>query len=130
MRDDVQRVRDIQAAAEAILDYVSGMTEDEFAEDPKTIDAAFFGVIVLGEAVNTLLADPSGKGRTRDARIITDHPEIPWKEWVGMRNLVTHQYFRRDHRVVWRDIASGEVGRLAAACRDWLNSRSPPPPVP
>jgi uncharacterized protein with HEPN domain len=130
MRDDVQRVRDIQAAAEAILDYVSGMTEDEFAEDPKAIDAAFFSVIVLGEAVNTLLADPSGKGRMQDAQIITDRPEIPWKEWVGMRNLVTHQYFRRDHRVVWRDIASGEVGRLATTCRDWLNSRSPPPPVP
>jgi uncharacterized protein with HEPN domain len=130
MRDDVQRVRDIQAAAEAILDYVSGMTEDEFAEDPKTIDAAFFSVIVLGEAVNTLLADPSGQGRMQDAQIIADHPEIPWKDWVGMRNLVTHQYFRRDHRVVWRDIASGEVGRLATTCRGWLNSRSPPPPVP
>ena len=130
MRDDAQRIQDILAAAEAILDHVSGMTEAEFADDPKTIDAAFFSVIVLGEAVNTLLADRSGKGRMHDARIITDHPEIPWKEWVGMRNLVTHQYFRRDHRVVWRDIASGEVGRLAATCRDWLNDRVPPPPIP
>ena len=130
MRDDFQRIQDIQITAEAILDYVSGMTENEFAEDTKTIDATFFSVIVLGEAVNTLLADPSGKGRRRDAKIITDHPEIPWKEWVGMRNLVTHQYFRRDHRVVWRDIASGEVQQLATTCRDWLNGKSPTPPVP
>ena len=36
MRDDVQRIQDILAAAEAILDHVSGMTEAEFAEDPKT----------------------------------------------------------------------------------------------
>ena len=77
MRDDAQRIQDILAAAEAILDHVSGMTEAEFADDPKTIDAAFFSVIVLGEAVNTLLADRSGKGRMHDARIITDHPEIP-----------------------------------------------------
>jgi uncharacterized protein with HEPN domain len=79
MRNDHQRIQDIQTAAEAILAYVSGMTEDEFAADPKTIDATFFSVIVLGEAVNTLLADPSGQGRMRDAQIITDHPEIPWK---------------------------------------------------
>ena len=29
MRDDVQRIQDIQTAAEAILDYVSGMTAEE-----------------------------------------------------------------------------------------------------
>ena len=47
MRDDAQRIQDILATAEAILDHVFGMTEAEFADDPKTIDAAFFSVIVL-----------------------------------------------------------------------------------
>jgi len=127
MRDDVQRIEDAQVAAEMILQYLSGMTEDVLAADPRTIDAAFFNVIVLGEAVNALLADPHGAGRTQDARIVTEHPEIPWKDWVGMRNLVTHQYFRRDHRIVWRDVASGEMDRIARICRDWLGRNTPAP---
>ena len=30
------------------------------------------------------------------------HPEIPWKEVVGMRNVIVHDYLGVDDRIVWQ----------------------------
>jgi uncharacterized protein with HEPN domain len=31
-----------------------------------------------------------------------EHPEIPWARIVGMRNFLSHEYFRVDADIVWR----------------------------
>ncbi len=32
------------------------------------------------------------------------HSEIPWREMVGLRNRLIHQYFRIDYGIVWDTI--------------------------
>lgn len=32
------------------------------------------------------------------------HQEIPWKEAVGMRNKVVHEYFGVDDEILWKTI--------------------------
>lgn len=36
--------------------------------------------------------------------IMTQYPEIPWKEMVSMRNKVLHEYFGVDLDILWKTI--------------------------
>ncbi len=31
-----------------------------------------------------------------------EHPEIPWKEMVGLRNVISHQYDKVSYAVIYR----------------------------
>ena len=45
------------------------------------------------------------------------HPEIPWREMIGMRNVVVHDYADVDLALVWKTVREdlpGLVGRLNA----------------
>jgi uncharacterized protein with HEPN domain len=46
-------------------------------------------------------------------------PEIPWASVVGLRNLVTHEYFRVDFEVI-EDIVSASLGPLETAAKRLL----------
>jgi uncharacterized protein with HEPN domain len=45
---------------------------------------------IIGEAANHLSSD-----------FTTQHPHIPWPQIVGMRNLISHEYFRVDSAIIW-----------------------------
>jgi uncharacterized protein with HEPN domain len=35
---------------------------------------------------------------------INHHPELPWRKMRGMRNIVVHQYFDVDLKVLWTTV--------------------------
>jgi uncharacterized protein with HEPN domain len=41
-------------------------------------------------------------------------PEIDWRGGIGLRNVLTHGYHRRDPPVIWR--ATGELAAPVRAC--------------
>ncbi len=87
------RLRDIVEASERALSYVQGLTFEQFAADPRTVDAVSYAIVVIGEAVKAIPDDV-----TRAA------PEIPWADIRGMRNKVAHEYFGVDVKVLWQTI--------------------------
>ena len=91
------RVHDILDAIDRILTYVNGMQYQDFLADRKTQDAVARNIEIIGEAARSL-EEPF-----RDK-----HPQIPWEEIIGMRNVMIHQYFGILPDVVW-DVIQNEL---------------------
>ena len=87
------RVADITEAIEIVLEYTAEMSFEQFVSDRKTIDAVIRNFIIIGEAASHLPDD-----------LIERHPDLPWREMRDMRNIVVHEYFGVDNRVVWETL--------------------------
>lgn len=103
-RDPAQRIADVLEAIERCQRYVAALGGDadvvEMAED-----AIERNLQIIGEAVNQL---PEG--------ITGAHPEVPWPQIRGFRNILVHQYFGVDADVV-RDVVETHLPPLADALR-------------
>jgi len=87
-------LEDIVQAIKLILeDYISGIDFEEFDKDKKTQDAVIRQIAIIGEAMGKL-----------DKDFIKDHPELPGKEAVAMRNVLVHDYDWVDTEEVWKTI--------------------------
>lgn len=84
------RLEDIVQAVEKILRYTDGMTFEQFVEDDRTLDAVVRNFTVIGEAARHVPDD-----------LTRDHPEIPWDEMRGIRNVVVHEYFGVSATIIW-----------------------------
>lgn len=84
------RLQDMIGAITAIEAIVGSMDEAAFLEDRRSRDAVLWNLTVLGEAARVV---PAG--------FQTTHPEIPWAKMRGLRNLLVHEYFGIDDRIVW-----------------------------
>lgn len=89
-RELVEFFSDIFESANRIMDYIAGMTYEDFLEDLKTRDAVLRNLEVIGEASKYV-----------DDEHRAEYPEIPWKEMTGMRNKLIHHYFGVNFEIVW-----------------------------
>lgn len=89
MRSDAERLRDIHEAIELIEKY-SIQGRPAFERDELIQTWIVHHLQIIGEAARGLAEE------FRD-----DHSEVPWKQIIGMRNILVHQYFGIDVPVVW-----------------------------
>ena len=107
MRDDRERLRDIDEAIEKIEKYVS-IGYQAFAEDERTQVWIIHHLQVIGEASNHLSDD-----------LTEQNPDIPWADIVGLRNILVHLYFGIDLTQVW-ETAELDMPVLKAKVREIL----------
>ena len=88
-RDDVYLL-DILDAPKLSLEYVCGKTREEFLADVQLQDAVIRRLAIIGEAAKRV------SEATRESL-----PRLPWRQMVGMRNIVVHEYDDVDLSVVW-----------------------------
>ncbi len=89
MRDDRERLLDIQEAIERIEKYVAH-GRAAFEQDELIQTWALHHLQIIGEAVRALSKEFTQK-----------HSEVAWRQIVGMRNILVHNYFDTDTAIVW-----------------------------
>lgn len=89
MKNDMVYLRHIVDAIKNIEAYTEGGREEFFAT--KMIqDAVIRNLEIIGEAVKNL--SPAFRG---------EHPDVPWKQISGLRDVLIHHYFGVDLDSVW-----------------------------
>lgn len=83
-------LRHILEAIKSIEEYLKGFGYQAFLKDKKTIDAVVRELEIIGEASNNL-SDEFKNSQT----------EIPFRDIIDMRNLLTHEYFGVNTKIVW-----------------------------
>ena len=71
--------------------YYRGKTELDLMNSVGLQDKIIRRIEIIGESVKNLPAD-----------LRKDHPEVPWRDMAGMRDIVVHQYFGVDLESVWK----------------------------
>ena len=89
MRSDREKLRDILDAIKRIERY---SIQGKAAFEQNELIQTWFtqNLQVIGEAARSLSSD-----------IRDQHPQIPWTKMIGMRNILTHNYFEIDLDIVW-----------------------------
>ena len=89
MRDDRERLLDVLEAIERVEKYASRGRE-EFDRDELIQTWTVHHLQTIGEAC-----------RSVSDTLKERHPEVPWFQISGMRNILVHEYFAIDEDVVW-----------------------------
>lgn len=93
IREYRDSLEDMLYAIDKVAQFVDGMTFSEFTKDDKTLFAVIRALEIIGEAATKIPSSVRRKYR-----------DIPWKEIIGMRNKLIHEYFGVKPRVVWKTI--------------------------
>ena len=89
MRDDAERLRDIQEAIAKIEKYaVRGRRV--FDEDELIQTWILHHLQIIGEAGNSM-----------SEMFKNQYSEIPWQDMADFRNILVHEYFRIDVDIIW-----------------------------
>ncbi len=102
-------------AARNTVDFVHGVTFQQYEQDTKLKFAVERALEIIGEA---------GSKVSKDFQ--KSHPEIAWKGIIGLRNVLIHEYGEIRHERIWA-VATQRIPELMVL----LNAVIPPyPPSP
>lgn len=105
---DRARLQHIFEAIKEIENYISNSSYQDFQSNSMMQFATVKQLEIIGEASN----------------LLTEHfkklyKEIEWREIVGLRNILIHEYFGIDTKIVW-DILQIDLSKLKVQVEDIL----------
>lgn len=93
MKNASAYLKHINDAIAKIEKYTKG-GQKQFMEDTMIQDSVVRNLEIIGEAAKNLPAD-----------LRRANPKVPWRSVTGMRNVLIHEYFGVDLRIVWKVVA-------------------------
>ena len=94
-----------------IIDRIERQTA-AFLEDADVQDATAYRILAIGEAAKGLCDQLKAR-----------HPHVPWRQILGLRNILAHEYFIRESEIIWETVKV-ELPGLAVVCRAELQRLS------
>ncbi len=92
-RDWRFRVRDMMQAINSIQNRVANLTFADFQANETIAKAVFYDFLIIGEAAINIPPE-----------IQLRYPNIPWRVVADMRNVMAHEYFQVNQKIVWNTI--------------------------
>lgn len=91
-----------------IQESLKAYDDEAFAKNQEAIDAMAYRLAMVGEHCKRLPDDLKER-----------HPDLPWREMAGMRNIVSHAYEKIDPSIVW-SAATVDVPQIEKMIREEL----------
>ena len=111
MKDDRVYLIHVLECIKQIEEYTINGRE-EFMNSRLIQDAVIRNMEIIGEAIKRV--SPGFRGQ---------HPEIPWKEMAGMRDVLIHDYMGVDLKIVW-NVVSRNLAEIKEHLRGLLPNES------
>lgn len=90
-RRDAAYLWDMLDAAKTVEELSAGQDFAQYSKDRRTQLAIERSLEIIGEAA----------GRV-SASFRKDHPEIPWRQIIGQRNVLIHEYGEVNQERIWK----------------------------
>lgn len=91
-RDEL-RLHHVRDAANRAVNFVEGRTQDDLANDTQFEYAVLHALQIIGEAASKITVE------TRQ-----QYHEIQWKQIVGIRQRIVHDYDAVKYDVIWNTV--------------------------
>ncbi|MBI4403936.1 MAG: DUF86 domain-containing protein [Deltaproteobacteria bacterium] len=92
-RHDAVLVRDIVEASELAQSFLQGVALPVFLNDMLRQAGVCRQLEIIGEAANRL-----------SPQFRSQHPAVPWKKMIAMRNILIHMYEEVDVEELWATV--------------------------
>jgi len=76
-----------------IRSFMRGVPKENLKRNKEKLNAVVRSIEIIGEAAKSIPGHFKNK-----------HPEIPWREIVGTRDILIHHYFGIDVNILWNII--------------------------
>lgn len=93
MQRDRVYLLDILEAAKLAVSYIEHKSKDAFLNDIQCQDAVIRRLEIIGEAARRISDDTQAA-----------FPILPWREMIGMRNIMIHEYDDIDLDTVFKTV--------------------------
>ena len=94
------------------------MSSDDYYCSPegmKNLAASCMLIEAIGEGVKQV-------DKITEGKLLTERPEIPWQDIIGIRNHIAHGYFDIDGEIVF-DVVKNNLDSLLTAIEHFMNSK-------
>lgn len=111
---DIIYIYHIRDSINKIYEYTESISEEVFKSKSIYQDSVIRQIEIIGEAASKLSNSFKEK-----------HPDIPWKNIIGMRNKLIHDYFGIDINAVWKTVTS-DIPVLKKEIKLIIDNSNPP----
>lgn len=87
---DKNRLEHIIEAIDNVNEFTQGLTFDELVGNKMLCHAVVHNIQVIGEAAYKLTKE-----------FCAEHPDVLWKDIIGLRHVLVHDYYRVDFSELW-----------------------------
>lgn len=109
MPRDQESLIDIATAIKRILRYTANISRADLEANDEKLSAILYQITIIGEAAKRL-----------SLTFREEHPEIPWREMAGMRDVIVHEYDQLDFDVIW-DVVQNKLSALQSLLDPWTS---------